>query len=795
MLNRVGKDAIGRETSSRRRVRLDRRPVIEALEGRQLMTASIEPIADVTSPQYQGYQVPIVAGTTHQQTYTVTSDNPGVKASITQGRFLTVGVSHTAASATDVTVNGTMTFQLFDDFTPITTSMITSLVNGTATNLSSNVSAGTNFYVGKVFHRVASNFPTPSTYIVQGGSVNGDGAGSAFATPFPDEFAQSVAFTGTGQLAMANTGADTNDSQFFITTGSPQTLSYHHTIFGQIVAGQDILTQLTQVDTGSTSSTTPTNPITITSAAVSDVNPNGVIHLDTTVAPVGAIANVTVTGTDVTDNTTASQTFQVTVGAPSSTVLRPFVGPYDATLALAVGQSAQFQIFPISATPGDPITYKVAGGYNLATQTFTDIDTTKINATVDANGLVTVTRAAGSTTAESTTLLIGVRDDTNRALPAALDSPGNYEYHTITVNLPAIATAVPFRPLTQQATINAVPAGSTPIQLFGGNPNSNTTLPLTYSIVTPPTFGTITALDATTGALTYTPNTNYAGPDAIAYTVTDPNSGLTSFATTIQINVTNASTGAVRFIANDGSNSTTTPGVLVVTPNPRTDGGTNTILASVVNGQVQVSVNGVADVLSPTTDNVDRLIIYGSKASDTITVDDSLTAITTLDGGHGGKNVVTAGGGQTREHGWFGSNTLVQGSSENYQLGRRDRVRFVKGTGTSNVIFAGVPGYFRVHLNQNRQLPVPTTGTYFKFARNGRTLVATANPYNALNQQELATRTAARRLRTAVGTTGTNSSTASPTAGGASSNQGGTISNGTTTVTPAATPANGSATG
>ena len=793
MLNRVGKDAIGRGTASRRRATIGRRPLIESLEGRQLLTASIEAIPNVTSPQFQGLQVPIEAGTTHQQTYTVTSDTPGVKASIATGQFLTIGVSHTAANSSDVTVNGTMTFQLFQDITPNTVAQVTSLVNGTATNLAPNVNIGSNFYQGKVFHRIAPGFPSNMDYIVQGGSLNGNGTGNVFATPFADEFAQSVAFTGAGQIAMANSGADTNDSQFFITTGSPQDLSYHHTIFGQIVSGQTILGQLTQV---ATNSTTPINPVTITSATVSNVDPNGVVHLDTTVAPVGATAKVTVTGTDVTDNTTATQTFQVTVGAPSSTVLRPFVGPYDTNLSLAVGQSAKFRIFPISATPGDPITYKVAGAYNQATGAFVDIDATKISATVDANGLVTVTRAASSTIAESTTLLIGVRDATNRLQPpGTLDSPGNYEYHTINVALPATSTAVPFRPLTQQATVAAIPGSSTPIQLFGSNPNANTTLPLTYAITTQPTNGTISAFDASTGALTYTPTQNYAGPDAFSYTVTDPNSGVTSFATTVKLNVVNTNTGAVRFIANDGSNSTTTPGVLVVTPNPRTDGGTNTIVASIVNGQVQVTVNGVADALSPATANVDRLIIYGSKANDTITVDTNLTAITTLDGGHGGKNVVTAGGGQTREHGWFGSNTLVQGSSDNYQLGRRDRVRFVKGTGTSNVIFAGVPGYFRVHLSKNRQLPVPTTGTYFKFAANGRTLVETANPYNSLNQQQRAARTAARRLRTTPGTTGSNAATGTPTAGGASSNQGGTISNGSTTVAPAASPANGSATG
>ena len=68
--------------------------------------------------------------------------------------------------------------------------------------------------------------------------------------PFADEFNQQLAFTGTGQLAMANAGDDTNQSQFFVTTGSPRSLDFQHTIFGQLVSGQDIIAQMTRVATG-----------------------------------------------------------------------------------------------------------------------------------------------------------------------------------------------------------------------------------------------------------------------------------------------------------------------------------------------------------------------------------------------------------------------------------------------------------------------------------------------------------------------------------------------------------------
>src|SRR5206468_7788196 len=271
----TGREAMGRlGTGSRGRSKAGHRLRIEPLEGRAMMTASIMPIATVTAPQFQGFQVPVLGGTSHAQSFTVTSDNPGVKASVAQGQFWTITVNHNSSGTGDIDVNGSMTFQLFQDLTPNTVQQIESLITGTATNLATGVNIGSNFYVGKVFHRIASGFPGPTDYIVQGGSLSGTGTGNVFATPFPDEFVQQLAFTGTGQLAMANSGSNTNDSQFFITTGGPTFLNYNHTIFGQIVSGQNILQQLTQVKKG-TDGQTPVNPVTITADSLSTVNPNG----------------------------------------------------------------------------------------------------------------------------------------------------------------------------------------------------------------------------------------------------------------------------------------------------------------------------------------------------------------------------------------------------------------------------------------------------------------------------------------------------------------------------------------
>src|SRR4051794_26000883 len=92
--------------------RRESRPHVETLEGRQLLAASLAPIGNITVPALQGYQVPLNGGTGPRQTYSVTSSNPDVQATVAQGKFLTLNVTHTAASASDVSFSGPLTFQL-----------------------------------------------------------------------------------------------------------------------------------------------------------------------------------------------------------------------------------------------------------------------------------------------------------------------------------------------------------------------------------------------------------------------------------------------------------------------------------------------------------------------------------------------------------------------------------------------------------------------------------------------------------------------------------------------------------
>ena len=96
------------------------------------------------------------------------------------------------------------------------------------------------YYNGLIFHRVIKNF------MIQGGDPTGTGAGgnSIWGKPFADEFDPNAKFDKPGILAMANAGPNSNGSQFFITTAKAPWLEMHHTIFGKVVSGYDVVQKI-----------------------------------------------------------------------------------------------------------------------------------------------------------------------------------------------------------------------------------------------------------------------------------------------------------------------------------------------------------------------------------------------------------------------------------------------------------------------------------------------------------------------------------------------------------------------
>ena len=172
---------------------------------------------------------------------------------------------------------GDITVQLFSEQAPKTVENFVTL-------------ARRGYYDGVNFHRVIADF------MIQGGDPTGTGAGgeSAFGEPFADEFSKKL-FNLRGALSMANAGPNTNGSQFFIVqnqhlspemnvqmevagypkkvieayaNGGTPWLDFHHTVFGQVIAGMDVVDQIAACVTDAQDK--PQQDVTIQTVKVTD---------------------------------------------------------------------------------------------------------------------------------------------------------------------------------------------------------------------------------------------------------------------------------------------------------------------------------------------------------------------------------------------------------------------------------------------------------------------------------------------------------------------------------------------
>jgi len=161
--------------------------------------------------------------------------------------------------ATINTSMGAITVKFFEKEAPITVRNFAALARGTKEwkDPKTGQMVRRPLYAGTTFHRVIPQF------MIQGGDPAGNGMGEVGFT-IPDEFAPDLKFDVPGRLAMANTGQPhTGACQFFITVVPTPHLNGKHTIFGQVLEGQDVVTKIVQVPTGAQNK--PLTPVKIVS--------------------------------------------------------------------------------------------------------------------------------------------------------------------------------------------------------------------------------------------------------------------------------------------------------------------------------------------------------------------------------------------------------------------------------------------------------------------------------------------------------------------------------------------------
>ncbi|MFI5379612.1 MAG: peptidylprolyl isomerase [Tepidisphaerales bacterium] len=273
---------------------------MERLEERQLLAAPvIGAVAAVTIPSPKTIIVPLTATDAdgNALTWTAQSDNLNIIPTVHTGNpFVQINVKYGAGGSS----TGTLVFELLQDVAPQTVANFIGLVDG-------------HYYDNLTFQTV-----------VAGGWIQGgDAAGTGQGIPpfyFDDEFNPAAIFSGSGQLAMADTAQkDHNGTQFFITSSPQRTLDFKQPIFGQLIRGQNVLTAIQSQPVDANKK--PLNPVTITSAKVIQDTTDAVITLKANIA---GSAVITVQASDGVNITSA--TFNATAIADTVTDL-PILAP------------------------------------------------------------------------------------------------------------------------------------------------------------------------------------------------------------------------------------------------------------------------------------------------------------------------------------------------------------------------------------------------------------------------------------------------------------------------------------
>jgi len=154
------------------------------------------------------------------------------------------------------TSQGNIVCRLFEKEAPQTVANFIGLAEGTKefTDPKTGKKTKRPFFDGLAFHRVIPSF------MIQGGCPLGTGTGGP-GYKFADEFHPSLRHDRPGKLSMANSGPGTNGSQFFVTVAATPWLDNRHSIFGEVIEGQEIATKISEVPRDS--SDRPRTPVVL----------------------------------------------------------------------------------------------------------------------------------------------------------------------------------------------------------------------------------------------------------------------------------------------------------------------------------------------------------------------------------------------------------------------------------------------------------------------------------------------------------------------------------------------------
>ncbi len=298
------------------------------LTGVALAAPVIDPIASTNIPVGKSLIFPITATSSSglPLTYTVVSSTNGIAAVLhTNDPFWQLSVAQVADSnapgayqtpfrggVATVTNIGNLTFMLFPEYAPHTV------------NVFQGLTASGFYNSNTIFHYVVTNF------VIQGGDQQTNGFGHLTFT-YDDELNPQAIYSGHGQLGAANARKDGNGSQFFVTFGAQRELDLRYTLFGQLVRGFDVLTNIINapVDTNDR----PLAEVIIRQAAYVSDTTDAVLTLTAT-NRAGVTGKITLIAADSAGGR-ATNTFSVRTVADTNSNNQPVLYPNNVTNLVA----------------------------------------------------------------------------------------------------------------------------------------------------------------------------------------------------------------------------------------------------------------------------------------------------------------------------------------------------------------------------------------------------------------------------------------------------------------------------